>query len=88
MTVRPDDDEILAPPRKSAKNETPWGAVPRRQGRTGWLRPEENAKLMAEGKVLSDEGRPGTEKGAEDAESEPNEPKHGARIRPGNSRRR
>ena len=84
--VRPDDDEILAPPSKSLKNQTPEGAVPRHQGRTGWLRPEENAKLMAEGRVLGDEGRPGTEKGAEDSESEPNEPGRDARMRSGGGR--
>jgi hypothetical protein len=86
--VRPDDDEILAPPREPAKNETPEGAVPQHQGRTGWLRPDENAGLMAEGKVLSDEGRPGTEKSAEGSESEPNEPERAARIRSGGGRRR
>ena len=84
----PDDDEIPAPPREPPKNETPEGAIPRRQGRTGWLRPEEDAELKAEGEVLSDEGCPGTENSAEGSESEPNEPEHGASIRSGNSRRR
>ena len=42
---------------------------------------------MAEGEVLSDEGRLGTEEGAEGPESEPNESEHGARIRSGGGRR-
>ena len=79
--VRPDDDEVLAPPREPAKNENPEGSVPRSQGKLAWLRPEEDAKLMAEGEVLSDEDRPGAEKGAEGPEREPKQEEHRARIR-------
>jgi hypothetical protein len=47
----------------------------------GWLRPEEDADLMAKGEVLGEERGARTKKGAEGAESESNEAKHRDRRR-------
>jgi hypothetical protein len=47
----------------------------------GWLRPEEDSELMAEGQVLGHEGGPRTKNGAERAERESNEAEHRERIR-------
>jgi hypothetical protein len=54
-------------------DESSEGSVPRSQVTLGWLRPEEDTELMAEGQALGQEGRPRRNKGAEGAESEPNE---------------
>lgn len=62
-------------------DESPEASVPRSQVKLGWLRPEEDTELMAEGQVLGHEGGPRTNKGAEGAESESNEAEHRERIR-------
>ena len=76
-----DDDQDLAPPGEAVNDESPEGSVPQSQGKPGWLRPEEDTELMAEGQVLGHEGGPRTKKGADGAESESNEAEHRERIR-------
>ncbi len=77
----PDDDQVLTPPAEAVNDERPEGSATRSQVKPGWLRAEEDTELMAEGEVLGDEGRPGTEKIAEGAESESNQAEHRNRIR-------
>ena len=71
-----DDDQTLPPRGRALKDKGPEGSVPRSQVKLGWLRPEEDTELMAEGQVLGHEGGPRTNKGAEGTESESNDAKH------------
>jgi hypothetical protein len=50
------DEKALLPAGKAVENEGPEGSVPRRQGKVGRLRPEEDTDLVAKGQVLGDEG--------------------------------
>ena len=63
------------------KDESPEGSVPRRKRKTGGPRPQEDAELMPQGKVLGRHLGPRAEQGDEGPQKESNQAEHAERIR-------
>lgn len=76
----PDDGQTLPPRGKAVKDEGPEGSVPRRKGKTGGPRPQEDAELMPQSEVLGRHLGPRAKEGDDGLQKESNQGEHAERI--------